>query len=338
MKKMVCELCGSNDFTKDGGGLYACDYCRTKYTPEQAQKMLVEGSVRVDRSEDAAKLLGLAESSLQHDNPAEAYDYASRALEIEPDSRKGWFIKARAAGWSSNISKPRYAEMVGAFEKGISLASEDEQIALRAEAGQHLNQVAVAMYSISSQHVEENASVDKTWEEHINRVDDAIAMFQKAHEWGAGRQPLDNIVDVSLSLFKGPKVRNFDGSTTSRNLTPEGRTYFQKKINEAAVQIKQYDSSYVAPQPPAPETSSSCFVVTATLGRTDAPAVVTLRAFRDEVLVHSKFGERFLKWYEHNGPSLATLIRSNVALRALSFVLIVAPASTLAQIFLRWKL
>ena len=47
MKKMVCEMCGSNNIIKQDG-LYVCQYCGTKYSLEEAKKLFVEGTVQID--------------------------------------------------------------------------------------------------------------------------------------------------------------------------------------------------------------------------------------------------------------------------------------------------
>lgn len=41
MKKIICELCGSNDFERKDG-LYICLYCRTSFTIEEANNLAVE--------------------------------------------------------------------------------------------------------------------------------------------------------------------------------------------------------------------------------------------------------------------------------------------------------
>ena len=46
MKRIVCEMCGSKDFVKDNG-FFVCESCGTKYTLEEAKKMMVEGTVEV---------------------------------------------------------------------------------------------------------------------------------------------------------------------------------------------------------------------------------------------------------------------------------------------------
>ncbi len=342
MKKMVCELCGSNDFTKDKDGLFVCDYCRTKYTPEQAKSMLVEGTVRVDRSEDAERYLKLAKSALEHSNSSEAYDYANRALEIDTENSDAWFVKAQAAGWSSNISQPRYSEMVGAFEKAIAYAPEEEKDGLKRKASDELNNVAVAVHRISLNEVTEHPELDEYWFEHISRTDDAITMFFRAHEWGAGRQPLDNIIDVAYGLFNGPKYEDPDSTeqfklipstTATRTLNDSGKKYFQARIDEAVAKIREIDPEFTT-STPKPPSSSPCFVVTATMGDQGSLPVRVLRRFRSEILSQSRGGQAFIEWYAEHGPRLASMIAANPALRVLAFISVVLPATIAATIVL----
>ena len=41
MKRLVCEMCGSNDLLKKDG-VFECQSCGTKYTVEEAKKMMVK--------------------------------------------------------------------------------------------------------------------------------------------------------------------------------------------------------------------------------------------------------------------------------------------------------
>lgn len=58
MKKMVCEICGSNDIEKKDG-VFVCNSCGTKYSTEEAKKLLVEvsGKVEVSGSVKVSRLL-----------------------------------------------------------------------------------------------------------------------------------------------------------------------------------------------------------------------------------------------------------------------------------------
>ena len=45
MKKIQCEVCGSNDIIKTEANIFECQYCGTKYTLEQA-RILYNGEVK----------------------------------------------------------------------------------------------------------------------------------------------------------------------------------------------------------------------------------------------------------------------------------------------------
>ena len=46
MKQLTCEMCGSTDLMKQDG-VFVCQSCGTKYSIEEAKKMMVEGTVNV---------------------------------------------------------------------------------------------------------------------------------------------------------------------------------------------------------------------------------------------------------------------------------------------------
>ena len=41
MKALVCEMCNSNDIVKQDG-YYVCQTCGTKYSVEEARKLMIE--------------------------------------------------------------------------------------------------------------------------------------------------------------------------------------------------------------------------------------------------------------------------------------------------------
>ncbi len=47
MKQLTCEMCGSTDMVKQDG-MFVCQSCGTKYSVEEAKKMMVEGTVSVE--------------------------------------------------------------------------------------------------------------------------------------------------------------------------------------------------------------------------------------------------------------------------------------------------
>ena len=46
MKRLTCEMCGGTDLVKQDG-IFVCQHCGTKYSVEEAKKMMIEGTVDV---------------------------------------------------------------------------------------------------------------------------------------------------------------------------------------------------------------------------------------------------------------------------------------------------
>ena len=133
MKPLTCEMCGSNDVIKQEG-LFVCQVCGTKYSVEEARKMMIEGTVdvsgstvKIDNSNSAKNFFMMAESAYSVKNNAEAEAYSNKVIEIEPQNSKAWMLKGKASGWQSTIAKPRIAESVLCFSKAISYASEEDK-------------------------------------------------------------------------------------------------------------------------------------------------------------------------------------------------------------------
>ena len=79
MKAIKCELCGSNEVIKQDG-LYVCQHCGTKYTVEEAKKLMIEGTVNVEgtvKIDDSTELKNLYEIARRARN-AENYEDAGK--------------------------------------------------------------------------------------------------------------------------------------------------------------------------------------------------------------------------------------------------------------------
>jgi len=74
----------------------------------------------------------------------------------------------------------------------------------------------------------------------------------------------------------------------------------------SAIKMKEIKSSLIGASAPK---NSSCFIATAAFGHQDQVEVVSLRKFRDDVLLNSYFGRLFINIYETTSPPLAAYIR-----------------------------
>lgn len=102
MKRLVCEMCGGSDLVKQDG-VFVCQNCGTKYSVEEARKMMVEGTVsvegtvavegtvKVDKSEELKKLYTLARRAKESDNTENAVRYYTQIEMQDPDSWEAYF-------------------------------------------------------------------------------------------------------------------------------------------------------------------------------------------------------------------------------------------------------
>ncbi len=94
MKAIVCEMCGSHNVIKRKG-YYVCEYCGTKYEPEEAKKLLVNvsGTVKIDNSDKVQSLYKIARRAYLEKDYENAEDFY-RAISVEqPDDWEAIFLK-----------------------------------------------------------------------------------------------------------------------------------------------------------------------------------------------------------------------------------------------------
>ena len=97
MKQLTCEMCGSTDLMKQDG-VFVCQTCGTKYSVEEAKKMMVEGTVdvtgstvKVDTSDELANLYQLAHRAKIENNIENAAKYYDMILIKDPTSWEAAF-------------------------------------------------------------------------------------------------------------------------------------------------------------------------------------------------------------------------------------------------------
>ena len=136
MKQLTCEMCGSTDLMKQDG-VFVCQTCGTKYSVEEAKKMMIEGivevtgTVKVDNTAAVDNYFNLARSAIESGNYKEAENYSNKIIELDPKNSSAWEIKGNAAGWQSNASNNRLGESMNAWLNAIDFASDDDLVELR---------------------------------------------------------------------------------------------------------------------------------------------------------------------------------------------------------------
>ena len=96
MKALTCEMCGSTNLLKQDG-VFVCQSCGTKYSVEEAKKMMVEGTVdvkgtvKVDTSDELNNLYEIARRARDTDNAENAAKYYEMILVKDSNSWEAQF-------------------------------------------------------------------------------------------------------------------------------------------------------------------------------------------------------------------------------------------------------
>ena len=99
MVNIKCELCGSNNFQKDGD-FFICEHCGCKYSVEQAKKLIIDGTVQVEgkveinTSEKIKNLYVIARRSRDNNDWDSAKRYYDLVLQEDPQSWEAIFYLA----------------------------------------------------------------------------------------------------------------------------------------------------------------------------------------------------------------------------------------------------
>ncbi len=184
MKQLTCEMCGSTELMKQDG-VFVCQTCGTKYSVEEAKKMMVEGTVEVAgtvKVDDTAKIgnyYTMAENAYDAGNKQEAENYCNKIIEIDPSYYKAWFLKGKAAGWQSTLRNIRIEESVNCFTKAIAYAPEEKKKNIIEESKSEIKQLSIALISLRGQQFEKYPDEEETngFLSDINTIFNTIIQF-----------------------------------------------------------------------------------------------------------------------------------------------------------------
>ena len=158
MKALQCEMCGSQDLVKDGG-FFVCQSCGTKYTVEEAKKMMVEGivdvkgTVKVDTSDELKNLYEIARRAKDTNNSENAAKYYDMILVKDPQSWEANFYTTYYQAINCKIAEiASSANKIANCEESVLLlikkvVDENEQSNIIHEIYDRLHHIANLLYS-----------------------------------------------------------------------------------------------------------------------------------------------------------------------------------------------
>lgn len=274
LKALTCEMCGSTDMIKQGG-VFVCQSCGTKYSLEEAKKMMIAGTVNVagtvtvDNSSFVKKSLDNARRALKKDDWEEAERYYNLVERENPACIEAVFFSAFARAMYS-LTDTEYFKRKQKFEvlvKSISVINEyyDETTEDKKLVLQSICRAVERMYS--TEFVYKSASGNDFFEFAASATQVGSSAWTKQLI-----EAVKNAVIIELKQIQAVHRKE---------------AYLQDLINRLS-NLKK----------------SGCYIATAVYGSYDCPEVWTLRRYRDNVLGASWYGRLFIKTYYAISPTV----------------------------------
>lgn len=293
MKPLICELCNGNDIVKQDG-FFVCQHCGTKYTIEEARKLM--GTVKIDKTEETQNLLVLARRARDENNSENAEKYYGMILEANPNSWEAAFFQVYYRAMQCKVGEiGYYADAVGnsllTVATLIDEADQDEKNLAVKTIIVPCFEIAELFASVATDHYNKHMSVDGVFQECVNTNVNASVIIGKL-EIVVKEYCDDKNVIVALQkqyvTFLNSHSKFFN------------KNYLNETITRLSNEIKQVDTSYATPT----VNSGGCYVATAVYGSYDCPEVWTLRRFRDNTLAETWYGRVFINTYYAISPTL----------------------------------
>ena len=262
MNKLTCEMCGSNDLIKEDG-CFVCQGCGTKYSVEEAKRMMVEGTVdvkgtvKLDNTAFVEKYLQNAHRALEKQDWEEVEKYYNLVEQNVPNNMEAVFFssfgKAMLAMTDSEYYKRQQkfqvlVKSISVINDYFELTTEDKEVVLRKIADN-----IVAMYG-------------------VNYVYNANAGYAVA----------------------GSK-------TWCKNLLNSVKNAFVIELNQIKAKHDEIYINELIEKMNAIQTGG-CYIATAVYGSYDCPQVWAFRRFRDNDLANNVIGRLFIKAYYAISP------------------------------------
>lgn len=231
MKQLTCEMCGSTELIKQDG-FFVCQTCGTKYSVEEAKKLMVEGTVKVDNSDRIKNYLELARTAKDENDSTTAAKYYALILEEMPNSWEAKFYSTYYAAMECKV-KEAY-EMCVKMEKLanpiLTTIKTNEPENLHAK---HVLEVADKMNEISLMFARGNS------DSAAKEVPDMLILWGDQLE-----EKFSNISDItskSADFWEAALSLIIDTYGT-------GEKAIDDKISQYSEKIKKYHPTYVPPK------------------------------------------------------------------------------------------
>lgn len=342
MKAMICEMCNSNDLVKQDG-MFVCQHCGTKYSVEEAKKLM--GTVVVDKTAETEKTLLLARRARDENNSENAEKYYSAVLLNDPNNWEAAFYSVYFSAMSCTIAQIESSaySVANCLKSVFPLIQENLDEKEQLSAVQEITESCILIAVLLCKATLKTRYDTDSYENYSERIEASLlilsncgnlidSLFEKKPEiqklaataWKAERK-LFNL--YKNSCYYGEKgfisfnsINEIEEMWLVWNPSHHDFSDSTKHQLKIAEKIGKYDPEYYTAFVEAVEArakkekedygelaaknKSGCYVATAVYGSYDCPEVWTLRRFRDNTLATTWYGRAFIHTYYAISPTL----------------------------------
>ena len=231
MKQLTCEMCGSTELIKQDG-FFVCQTCGTKYSVDEAKKLMVEGTVKVDNSDRIKNYLELARTAKDEDDSTTAAKYYALILEEMPNS------------WEAKFYSTYYAAMECKVKEAYEMCVKMEKLA---------NSVLTAIKTNEPENLHAKYVL-----EVADKMNEISLMFARGNSNSAAKEVPDMLIlwgdqlEEKFSNISDITSKSADFWEAALSLIIDtygtGEKAIDNKISQYSEKIKKYHPTYVPPK------------------------------------------------------------------------------------------
>jgi len=319
MKKLACEMCGSTNIIKKEG-LYNCQNCGTKYSPEEAKKMMIEGTVKLDIASNVENYKKIAKNAFLNNRYEFAYDYYNKIIELDADDLKSVYMTELMYYSCSllkvdNLPEPLIKILFkdNNFNDLFIIDDEIQEKFAKLLFNEIIKNIHEKSLIIPRQKIFYNNTHHIIEESFINTNNEYIYTnnfykiliafnFDDKKITEYKEKILENYKEnVEEQKRKFEKEKRIRIERERKNIEEEQRIRIEReRKNIKELQIKRIENR----KNEKIGRDGYCYIATSVYGSYDCPEVWSLRRFRDNNLLKTFYGRLFVKIYYISSPTL----------------------------------
>ena len=298
-----CPNCGASIQLDDERKEGFCSYCGSKVEVEEAQKLMIQGTVKVDTSDELANLYQVARRAKDAGNSENAQKYYDMILVKDPNSWEATFYTTYYQAMQCKIAEIQSAaySVCNCEEAVLELVKsgvkQDEFKNVLSEIYVKLSTLSSMLFNASKSHLDGIKSIQVQMQFLQGHIYDSSASAQMMYDYGTLVESKFGEEFGYISALAWKDGVNIHKEYIGHLKEKDGNI---KIIEEYTQKIQKYDSEYKRPE----IDTGGCYVATSIYGSYDCPQVWTLRRFRDDTLDTFWFGRCFIKMYYAISPTL----------------------------------